>query len=81
MSPMRFQKHLRLREARRRLFAGDVTAAQVAQSVGYVSATQFNREYRSAYGLPPGQDAARLRARLDEAGRGPVLVDGAGAKP
>ncbi|GAA2488318.1 AraC family transcriptional regulator [Streptomyces longisporus] len=81
MSPIRFQKHLRLQEARRRLFAGDVTAAQVAQAVGYVSATQFNREYRSAYGLPPGQDAARLRARLAEAGQVPVLVDGAGAKP
>ncbi|NUQ97646.1 MAG: AraC family transcriptional regulator [Streptomyces sp.] len=81
MSPMRFQKHLRLQEARRRLFAGDATAAQVAQAVGYVSATQFNREYRSAYGLPPGQDAARLRARLAEAGKVPVLLDEAGAKP
>ncbi|RPF38123.1 AraC family transcriptional regulator [Streptomyces sp. TLI_185] len=81
MSPMRFQKHLRLQEARRRLLAGDVTAAQVAQAVGYASATQFSREYRSAYGLPPGQDAARLRARLTAAGQAPVLLDGSGAKP
>jgi AraC-like DNA-binding protein len=81
MSPMKFQKHLRLQEARRRLFAGDVTAAQVAQAVGYVSATQFNREYRSAYGLPPGQDAAGLRARLTAAGQAPVLLDGSGARP
>ncbi|MFE4670657.1 AraC family transcriptional regulator N-terminal domain-containing protein [Streptomyces sp. NPDC056716] len=65
MSPLRYQKQLRLQVARRRLAAGDATAAQVAQAVGYVSATQFSREYRSAYGLPPGQDAARLRARLD----------------
>lgn len=81
MSPVRFQKHLRLQEARRRLLAGDATAAQVAQAVGYVSATQFNREYRRAYGLPPGQDAARLRTRLTAAGEVPVLHDGAGAKP
>ncbi|MER6077484.1 AraC family transcriptional regulator [Streptomyces sp. NPDC001833] len=64
MSPLRYQKHLRLQEARRRLLAGDASAAQIAQAVGYVSPTQFNREYRAAYGLPPVQDAARLRARL-----------------
>lgn len=64
MSPLKFQKHLRLREARRRLVAGNTTAAQAAEAVGYVSATQFNREYRSVYGLPPGQDAARLRASV-----------------
>ncbi|MFI2205673.1 AraC family transcriptional regulator N-terminal domain-containing protein [Streptomyces sp. NPDC020192] len=81
MSPLKFQKHLRLQEARRRMFAGDVTAAEAAQAVGYVSATQFNREYRRAYGLPPGQDAARLRARLSESRAVPVLVDGSGAKP
>lgn len=70
MSPLRFQKHLRLQEARRRLLGGDTTAALVAEEVGYVSATQFNREYRRAYGLPPGRDTARLRDRLAEAGRG-----------
>lgn len=64
MSPLRFQKHLRLQEARRRLVAGDVTAAMVAEAVGYVSASQFNREYHRAYGLPPAQDAARLRGNL-----------------
>ena len=67
MSPIQYQKHLRLQEARRRLVAGDATAAQIAQAVGYASATQFNREYRSTYGLPPGQDAARLRARVAQA--------------
>ncbi|MEV7136691.1 AraC family transcriptional regulator [Streptomyces tauricus] len=69
MSPLTFQKHLRLQEARRLLLAGDTTAALVAEKVGYVSATQFNREYRRAYGLPPGQDTARLRNRLADAGR------------
>ncbi|WP_316777272.1 AraC family transcriptional regulator [Streptomyces sasae] len=72
MSPLRYQKHLRLQEARRRLVAGDATAAQIAQAVGYVSATQFNREYRTAYGLPPVQDAARLRARLTPATPAPT---------
>ncbi|MGP3949068.1 AraC family transcriptional regulator N-terminal domain-containing protein [Streptomyces sp. 7N604] len=71
MSPLRFQKHLRLQEARRRLVAGNTTAALVAEAVGYASATQFNREYRRAYGLPPAQDAARLRGRLANA-RGAV---------
>ncbi|MFD0509005.1 helix-turn-helix domain-containing protein [Streptomyces chiangmaiensis] len=64
---MKYQKQLRLQEARRRLAAGDSTAAQVAHAVGYVSPTQFNREYRSAYGRPPGQDAARLRSRPTQA--------------
>ncbi|WP_221348706.1 AraC family transcriptional regulator [Streptomyces beigongshangae] len=68
MSPLRFQKQLRLQEARRLLLAGDTTAALVAARVGYVSATQFNREYRRVYGLPPGQDTARLRDRLADAG-------------
>ncbi|MFG2732049.1 AraC family transcriptional regulator N-terminal domain-containing protein [Streptomyces canus] len=81
MSPLRFQKYLRLQEARRLLFTRDVTAAQVAQEVGYVSATQFNREYRRAYGLPPGQDAAQLRTRLAETREVPLLHDGSGAKP
>ncbi|MGW7730764.1 AraC family transcriptional regulator [Streptomyces canus] len=80
-SPLRFQKYLRLQEARRLLFTREMMAAQVAQEVGYVSATQFNREYRRAYGLPPGRDAAQLRARLAEAREVPLLHDGSGAKP
>jgi len=64
MSPLRFQKHLRLQEARRRLLAGDSTATLIGTAVGYVSATQFNREYRRTYGLPPAQDASRLRGHL-----------------
>jgi AraC-like DNA-binding protein len=61
MSPLRYQKHLRLLSARRHLLVGDATAAQVAHTVGYTSATQFSREYRAFYGLPPLQDITRLR--------------------
>ncbi|WP_328471294.1 AraC family transcriptional regulator [Streptomyces sp. NBC_00448] len=67
MSPLRFQKHLRLQEARRRLITGDTTAVLVAEEVGYASATQFNREYRRHYGLPPARDATRLRRHLTAA--------------
>ncbi|WP_406690172.1 AraC family transcriptional regulator [Saccharopolyspora sp. ID03-671] len=69
MSPLNFQKHLRLQEARRQLLAGNTTAARAAEAVGYVSPTQFNREYRRTYGLPPAQDTARLRGELTSTGR------------
>ncbi|GAQ52367.1 AraC family transcriptional regulator [Streptomyces acidiscabies] len=62
LTPLKYQKRLRMQEARRRLVSEGESAAQVAHAVGYSSATQFNREYRTEYGLPPGQDAARLRA-------------------
>jgi AraC-like DNA-binding protein len=61
MSPLQYQKRLRLLEARRMLLAGDITAAAAAASVGYLSATQFNREYRRTYGIPPAADTARRR--------------------
>ncbi len=62
MSPLQFQKRIRLQEARSLLatHAGDV--AGVGHLVGYDSPTQFNREYRRLFGAPPGQDAARIRA-------------------
>jgi AraC-like DNA-binding protein len=62
MSPLQFQKRIRLQEARSLLVAraGDVSG--VGHLVGYDSPTQFNREYRRLFGAPPGQDAARLRA-------------------
>jgi AraC-like DNA-binding protein len=62
MSPLQFQKRIRLQEARELLIAraGDVTG--VGHLVGYDSPSQFNREYRRLFGAPPGQDATRLRA-------------------
>lgn len=64
MSPLQFQKRLRLQEARRLLVAGGLTVTLIAEQVGYASPTQFNREYRNSYGIPPARDAARLRRQL-----------------
>ncbi len=61
MSPLQFQKQLRLREARRLLLARETDAAGVAFAVGYESPSQFGREYRRRFGLPPGRDAALAR--------------------
>lgn len=62
MSPLQYQKHIRLQEARRLLLAAPLDAATVARRVGYESPSQFSREYRRLFGAPPVQDAARLRA-------------------
>ncbi|WP_246704370.1 AraC family transcriptional regulator [Rhizobium sp. P32RR-XVIII] len=66
MSPIQYQKKLRLHEARRRLLADPGDTARVAFSVGYESATQFSREYARQFGLSPARDAGRLRARNSE---------------
>jgi len=60
MSPLQYQKLLRLHAARR-LLAGGAEASRAAYAVGYESASQFSREYRRAFGLPPSHDAERLR--------------------
>lgn len=62
MSPLQFQKRIRLQEARSLLVAHPGDVAGVGHLVGYDSPSQFNREYRRLFGVPPGQDAARLRA-------------------
>jgi AraC-like DNA-binding protein len=62
MSPLRFQKTIRLQEARELLVARPDDVAGVGHLVGYESPSQFSREYRRLFGAPPGQDAARLRA-------------------
>lgn len=61
LSPLQFQKRIRLQEARSLLVADGGDVAAVGHLVGYDSPTQFNREYRRLFGTPPGQDAARLR--------------------
>ena len=69
MSPIQYQKQVRLLEARHLLIAEPGSAARVAFSVGYESASQFSREYARQFGLPPARDAARLLAR----GEAPTL--------
>jgi len=70
MSPLQFQKRIRLQEARRLLLSQDVNAAHVSFDVGYESASQFSREYRRLFGAPPGRDAARTRFVLKPHRRG-----------
>ena len=67
MSPLQFQKRIRLQEARRRVLAQQDAAANVGFAVGYESPSQFSREYRRMFGAPPGRDAARLRAAAIDA--------------
>lgn len=62
MSPIQFQKQLRLQEARRLLLTESADATDVAFRVGYESSSQFNREYSRMFGFPPGQDLKRLKA-------------------
>ncbi|GAA1509908.1 AraC family transcriptional regulator [Kribbella lupini] len=61
LSPLQFQKRIRLQEARSLLAAHPRDIAGVGHLVGYDSPSQFNREYRRLFGTPPGADAARLR--------------------
>ncbi|MEC0247111.1 AraC family transcriptional regulator [Paenibacillus chitinolyticus] len=64
MSPIQFQKHIRLQEARRLLFSGSINAAEAAFQVGYESPSHFSREYARMFGQPPVRDIGRLRGSL-----------------
>jgi AraC-like DNA-binding protein len=61
MSPLKYQKQLRLHEARRLMFADGMECATAGHRVGYESASQFSREYRRLFGAPPRAEIARLR--------------------
>ena len=72
MSPLQYQKQLRLQAARERMLMDGLDAASAAFEVGYESATQFNREYSRLFGLPPMRDIRTLRspgALLQEVGQ------------
>jgi AraC-like DNA-binding protein len=62
MSPLQFQKQLRLHVARERMLHDGMDAASAAFEVGYESASQFNREYSRFFGQPPMRDIRNLRA-------------------
>jgi len=61
MTPLQYQKQMRLHEARRLMLVANADAASAAHHVGYESPSQFNREYRRLFGIPPGRDVAQLR--------------------
>lgn len=61
MTPLQYQKQLRLQEARRLMVGLSVDAATASHDVGYESPSQFSREYRRLFGAPPARDVARLR--------------------
>src|ERR1700726_1388078 len=61
MSPLQYQKHLRLHEARRLMFAAGIDCATAGHRVGYESPSQFSREYRRLFGASPRVEIARLR--------------------
>lgn len=64
MSPLQYQKRLRLTEARHILISESADAASTAYRVGYESASQFNREYARMFGAPPMRDVAEMREAL-----------------
>lgn len=70
MTPLQYQKHLRLHEARRLMLGEGLDAGTAALNVGYESVTQFTREYRRFFGAPPLRDVAALRSHEVEAEQG-----------
>jgi len=67
LSPLQFQKQLRLQEARRLMLAERMDAANAAFQVGYESPSQFSREYNRLFGAPPLRDISKLRQMVAEA--------------
>lgn len=65
MSPLQFQKQLRLQEARRLMLSEHLDAGQAGSRVGYEDASQFNREYKRQFGEPPSRDVGRLLSLSD----------------
>ena len=61
MSPLQFQKQMRLQEARRLMLGEDLDAASAGYRVGYGDASHFTREYKRLFGEPPMRDVERLR--------------------
>jgi len=67
MSPLQFQKQLRLREARRLMLGEHIDAATAGFRVGYDDASHFNRDYKRLFGTPPMRDVERLRQAVEPA--------------
>lgn len=67
LTPLQYQKQLRLIEARRAMLADGAAIAVAAYRVGYESVSQFTREYGRMFGMPPARDIRQARARLQPA--------------
>ena len=65
MSPLQFQKQIRLQEARRLMLGEELDAASAGQRVGYEDPAYFSRDYKKLFGAPPLRDISRLRSRLE----------------
>lgn len=65
MSPLQFQKQIRLQEARRLMFGEDLDAANAGFRVGYEDPSHFSRDYKKLFGAPPQRDIAKLRNNLE----------------
>jgi len=65
MSPLQFQKQIRLQEARRLMLGGDMDAASAGFRVGYEDPSYFSRDYKKLFGAPPQRDIARLRGNVE----------------
>ena len=65
MSPLQFQKQIRLQEARRLMLGEDLDAASAGFRVGYEDPSYFSREYKKLFGAPPQRDITRLRSNLE----------------
>ena len=61
MSPLQFQKQLRLQEARRLMIGETLDATTAGSRVGYDDVSHFNRDYKRLFGAPPMRDVERLR--------------------
>src|SRR3546814_343665 len=68
MSPLQYRTQIRLQEARRLLLAQPRDAAVIGFKVGYNSPSQFSRDYRRMFGMPPATDAARVRGHRTDGG-------------
>ena len=68
MSPLQFQKHLRLQEARRLMLGEGLDATSAGHRVGYSNASHFTREYKRLFGEPPARNVGRLRESTQSAG-------------
>jgi transcriptional regulator GlxA family with amidase domain len=64
LSPLQYQKRIRLLQARTLLVTGGKSVTAAAFEVGYESATQFSREYARAFGLAPARDSSRILADM-----------------